>query len=333
MAPPLLHLQNIDLGFGTTPLLAGAELAVSAGDRVCLVGRNGSGKSTLLKHRRRADRSRTPAAASPSPAPPSAICRRSRTSPGSPRRSPMSRPGSGRATIRTAPRYLLEQLGLDRRARRPARCPAARRAAPPWPARWRPSRTSCCSTSRPTISTCRRSSGWRANWRGLRSGLVLISHDRRLLEAPVARAPSGSTAARRAGSTSGFAVVRGLARRGAGAGGARAPQARPQDREEEHWLRYGVTARRKRNQKRLGRPARAAPQRAASNCGAPGTVAHGRQRGGTLRQAGDRGGARGEGVRRRAAGRARLLDPHRCAATGSASSGRTAPARPRCSTC
>jgi ATP-binding cassette subfamily F protein uup len=30
-------------------LLESADLAVSAGERVCLVGRNGSGKSTLLK--------------------------------------------------------------------------------------------------------------------------------------------------------------------------------------------------------------------------------------------------------------------------------------------
>src|SRR5215204_6184761 len=47
-APPLL-LQDIALTFGGTPLLTGAELSVSAGERVCLVGRNGSGKSTLLK--------------------------------------------------------------------------------------------------------------------------------------------------------------------------------------------------------------------------------------------------------------------------------------------
>src|SRR5690606_20295256 len=32
-----------------TPLLEGAEIAVAAGERICLVGRNGSGKSTLLK--------------------------------------------------------------------------------------------------------------------------------------------------------------------------------------------------------------------------------------------------------------------------------------------
>src|SRR6185312_248161 len=49
MPPPLLTLQDIHLTFGTTPLLSGAALSVSAGDRVCLVGRNGSGKSTLLR--------------------------------------------------------------------------------------------------------------------------------------------------------------------------------------------------------------------------------------------------------------------------------------------
>ena len=49
MPPPLLLLQDIIVTFGVTPLLSGAELAVVAGDRVCLVGRNGSGKSTLLR--------------------------------------------------------------------------------------------------------------------------------------------------------------------------------------------------------------------------------------------------------------------------------------------
>ncbi len=47
--PPLLQLTGIALTFGGTPLLTAAELSVSTGERVALVGRNGSGKSTLLR--------------------------------------------------------------------------------------------------------------------------------------------------------------------------------------------------------------------------------------------------------------------------------------------
>src|ERR1051326_4979519 len=46
---PLLFLKDIQIRFGNTQLLDGAELSVGAGDRLALVGRNGSGKSTLLK--------------------------------------------------------------------------------------------------------------------------------------------------------------------------------------------------------------------------------------------------------------------------------------------
>ncbi|MDR3526767.1 MAG: ATP-binding cassette domain-containing protein [Rhizomicrobium sp.] len=49
MPAPLLTLQDIRLTIGTSDLLDGAELFVEAGERLCLVGRNGSGKSTLLK--------------------------------------------------------------------------------------------------------------------------------------------------------------------------------------------------------------------------------------------------------------------------------------------
>ncbi len=49
MAPPLLLLQDIRATLGTQPLLDGATIGVGAGERICLVGRNGSGKSTLLK--------------------------------------------------------------------------------------------------------------------------------------------------------------------------------------------------------------------------------------------------------------------------------------------
>ncbi len=49
MSPPLLTLDNIALTFGSTPLLKDANMRVYEGERICLVGRNGSGKSTFLK--------------------------------------------------------------------------------------------------------------------------------------------------------------------------------------------------------------------------------------------------------------------------------------------
>ena len=49
MAPPLLTLQDIRLTLGGKPLLDGADFSVSRGERLCLVGRNGSGKSTFLR--------------------------------------------------------------------------------------------------------------------------------------------------------------------------------------------------------------------------------------------------------------------------------------------
>src|SRR5215470_13632920 len=49
MAPPLVQLSDISVTFGGMPLLDHVELAVSPGERTCLVGRNGSGKSTLLR--------------------------------------------------------------------------------------------------------------------------------------------------------------------------------------------------------------------------------------------------------------------------------------------
>ncbi len=49
MPPPLLLLQDIRATLGSQALLEGAAIGVGAGERICLVGRNGSGKSTLLK--------------------------------------------------------------------------------------------------------------------------------------------------------------------------------------------------------------------------------------------------------------------------------------------
>ncbi|WP_019221125.1 ABC-F family ATP-binding cassette domain-containing protein [Bartonella senegalensis] len=49
MVVPLLRLDRIFLTFGKTPLFNQACLAVEQGARIALVGRNGCGKSTLLK--------------------------------------------------------------------------------------------------------------------------------------------------------------------------------------------------------------------------------------------------------------------------------------------
>ncbi|GAN98476.1 ABC transporter [Komagataeibacter xylinus NBRC 13693] len=48
-SPPLLLLQDITLTLGGAPLLNGAGFGVGPGERICLVGRNGCGKSTLLR--------------------------------------------------------------------------------------------------------------------------------------------------------------------------------------------------------------------------------------------------------------------------------------------
>ncbi len=47
--PPLLALRDATVRFDGRPTFAGVSVALSVGDRVCLVGRNGGGKSTLLK--------------------------------------------------------------------------------------------------------------------------------------------------------------------------------------------------------------------------------------------------------------------------------------------
>ncbi len=46
---PLLSLRDASVSFGVAPLFTDLSVSLSKGDRVCLVGHNGSGKSTLLK--------------------------------------------------------------------------------------------------------------------------------------------------------------------------------------------------------------------------------------------------------------------------------------------
>jgi ATP-binding cassette subfamily F protein uup len=46
---PIFYIQDGNLSFADKVILSGIELYISPGDRICLVGRNGSGKSSLMK--------------------------------------------------------------------------------------------------------------------------------------------------------------------------------------------------------------------------------------------------------------------------------------------
>ena len=248
MAPPLIQLKDIRLTFGGTPLLSGVELSVSSGERVCLIGRNGSGKSTLLKI----------AAGLVEPDGGSRFVQ-----PGATIRYLPQEPdfgdhkttlayveaGLGPGDDHYQARYLVEQLGLSG-DEDPAHVSGgeARRAAL---ARWRPRPTYCCWTSRPTISTSRPSNGWKANWKAaaLRAG----HHQPR---PPLPLQSSRSTAWLDRGQIR--QIDRGFSAFEAWRDEVLAEEERDQhklDRKivnEEHWLRYGVSGRRKRNVKRLG---------------------------------------------------------------------------------
>ncbi len=46
---PLLVLDEVEAGYGDTPILTGVSLHLAPGERIGLLGRNGTGKSTLMK--------------------------------------------------------------------------------------------------------------------------------------------------------------------------------------------------------------------------------------------------------------------------------------------
>ena len=47
--PPILRLDNVDLGYGTNHILSKANFSVDMSSRIAVVGPNGAGKTTLLK--------------------------------------------------------------------------------------------------------------------------------------------------------------------------------------------------------------------------------------------------------------------------------------------
>lgn len=248
MAPPLIQLKDIALTFGGTPLLGGADLSVSAGERVCLVGRNGSGKSTLLKIAAGLiepdDGSRF--------IEPGATVRYLPQEPdfaGHQHVSDYVQSGLNPGDDGDAPRYLLEQLGLTgdetltKLSGGEARRAALARVLAPAP--------DILLLDEPTNHLDLTTIEWlESELTGRACALVIISHDRRFLSNL-----SRSTVWLDRGRTR--RVERGFGEFEAWRDEVLAEEERDQhklDRKivaEEHWLRYGVSGRRKRNVKRL----------------------------------------------------------------------------------
>ena len=248
MAPPLLLLQNIRLALGSTPLLDSAELGVGAGERICLIGRNGSGKSTLLKV---AAGLLLPDAGTRFLQPGATV----RYLPQEPDLAGYAttldyvQDGIGPGDDMHRGRTLLDQLGLTGQEN-PAhlsggearRCALARVLAP---------EPDLLLLDEPTNHLDLPAIEWlEAELKSRRGGLVLISHDRRLLETlsrSIVWLEDGRT--RR--------IDRGFAHYEAWREEVQEQEERDRHKlgrqiaREEDWLRYGVTARRKRNVKRL----------------------------------------------------------------------------------
>jgi ABC transport system ATP-binding/permease protein len=246
--PPLLQLRDIALTLGGAPLLDGAELSISPGDRIALVGRNGSGKSTLLRI----------AAGEATPnrgtrfAQPSARLAYLPQEPdlsGFPTTLDFVLAGLGEQDDAYAARAMMAELGLGL-ASKPmdlsggeARRAALVRVLAPEP--------EILLLDEPTNHLDLLAIEWlEAHLAASRSALALISHDRRLL-ADLTRATVW--------------LDRGVTHRldqGFGAFEAwRDKRLEEEEMErqkldrrivnEEHWMRYGVTARRKRNVRRV----------------------------------------------------------------------------------
>ncbi len=249
MAPPLVQLKDIALTFGGTPLLSGVELSVSSAERVCLIGRNGSGKSTLLKI----------AAGLVEPDSGSRFVQPGATIRYLPQEPDFAgfattlayvEAGLGPGDDRYQARYVLEQFGL-RGDEDPAQVSGgeARRAAL---ARVLAPSPDILLLDEPTNHLDLPTIEWlERELDSRRSALVIISHDRRFLSNL-----SRSTAWLDRGQIR--QIDRGFGAFEAWRDDVLAEEEREQHKldrrivNEEHWLRYGVSGRRKRNVKRLG---------------------------------------------------------------------------------
>ena len=249
MAPPLLTLDGIKLTFGGTPLLDGTELSASAGEKIALVGRNGSGKSTLLKI----------AAGMVEPQDGEIFRQPSATV----RYLPQEPDMDGFATVRAyveaglgpaddpyRATYLIESLGLsgDENPKTlsggEARRAALARVMAPEP--------DILLLDEPTNHLDLSTIEWlEGELQRTKSALIMISHDRRFLER-VSRATIWLDRGVTRKLEKGFAHFEEWRDKILEEEEKEQHKLGRQIVREEHWLRYGVTARRKRNMRRLG---------------------------------------------------------------------------------
>ena len=247
-APPLLTLQDIHLTFGGDPVLQGAEMTVLPEETVCLVGRNGSGKSTLLKI----------AAGLIEHEDGTRFVRPGTTVRYLPQEPDLSGYGNTLSYVQEGLEdgddpyravYLLQQLGLTGQED-PAHLSGgeSRRAAL---ARILAPRPDVLLLDEPTNHLELPTIEWlEKELKGLRRALVLISHDRRFLE-KLSQATVWLDRGQTRRLSKGFAHFESW----------RDTIIDQEDRtqhkldrkivREEHWLRYGVSGRRKRNVRRL----------------------------------------------------------------------------------
>ena len=247
---PVLHLKDICVAFGGTRLLDGAELAVTPGERLCLVGRNGSGKSTLLKI----------AAGLSEPDSGTRFVQ-----PGSTVRYLAQEPDlSGYATTLDYVEagllegddpnrafYLLGNLGLSGQET-PATLSGgeARRAAL---ARVLAPRPDILLLDEPTNHLDLPAIEWlEGELKAMRGALVLISHDRRFLES-LSRATLWLDRGKTHRLEQGFASFEAWRDEKLAQEEIERHKLERRIAAEEDWVRYGVSGRRKRNQGRLER--------------------------------------------------------------------------------
>jgi ATP-binding cassette subfamily F protein uup len=248
MPAPLLTLQDVHLTIGTTLLLDGTELFVEPGERLCVVGRNGSGKSTLLKI----------AAGMLEPdagrrfAQPGATIRYLSQEPdlsGYPDTFSYVVGGLAPGDDVSRAHYLLGMLGLSgNEAIGSLSGGQARRAAL---ARVLAPEPDILLLDEPTNHLDLPAIEWlESELAGMSGALVLISHDRRFLE-KLSRATVWLDRGKAQRIDRGFS--------GYEAWRDQLLEEEERDRQklnrkivaEEHWVRYGVTARRKRNVRRM----------------------------------------------------------------------------------